>query len=324
MRVVHRSTPQRVVVTSPRAAVFLVVTVRDGGEGPVLDLLSDIAGLRRAVGFRSPRDDLSCAVGIGSHLWDRLYEGARPVGLHPFRELNGARHKAVSTPGDLLFHLRSERADLCFELARQIMVRLEGHVDIADEVHGFRYFDERDLLGFVDGTENPEGALATSSVLVGDEDPGFAGGSYVIVQKYLHDLASWNALTVEEQETAMGRHKLSDVEIPDDDKAADSHLALNTITDANGVELKIVRENMAFGSVASGESGTYFVGYSATPDVTERMLRNMFIGDPPGNHDRVLDFSTAVTGGLFHVPTEEFLEDPPHARVFGDGADSGG
>ncbi|MFE9243567.1 Dyp-type peroxidase [Nocardiopsis sp. NPDC006938] len=266
---------------------------------------------------------MSCTVSIGSRLWDRLYEGARPAGLHPFRALDGARHRAVSTPGDLLFHVRAERADLCFELARRVMERLEGHADLVDEVHGFRFFDQRDLLGFVDGTENPEGALAVASVLVGDEDPEFAGGSYVIVQKYLHDLGSWNALTVEEQERVIGRHKLSDVEIPDDDKAPDSHLALNTITGPDGRELKIVRENMAFGSVAEGASGTYFVGYSRTPDVTERMLRNMFLGDPPGNHDRILDVSTAVTGGLFHVPTEEFLEAPPRARDFGDG-DSGG
>ena len=311
MRVDRRSTPQKVIVTSPRAAVFLVVTVRDGGEDPVLDLLSDLAGLRRAVWFRAPQDDLSCVAGIGSHLWDRLYSSPRPAGLHPFRELVGERHKAVSTPGDLLFHIRAERMDLCFELARQIMVRLEGHTDLVDEVHGFRYFDERDLLGFVDGTENPQGAKAVASVLVGDEDPDFAGGSYVIVQKYLHDLAAWNELPVEEQERAIGRHKLSDIEFPDEDKPADSHLVLNTITDADGNELKIVRENMAFGSVADGDSGTYFIGYAAHPDVTERMLRNMFVGDPPGNHDRILDFSTAVTGGLFHVPTEEFLEDPP-------------
>ncbi|MGD9695372.1 MAG: Dyp-type peroxidase [Thermoleophilia bacterium] len=294
-----------------RAAIFLVLTVAPGAEDDVRDLLADVAGLTRSVGFRSPEDGLSCVAGIGAELWDRLYDAPRPEGLHPFRELVGAVHTAVSTPGDLLLHMRAARMDLCFELARQIMIRLAGRAEVADEVHGFRYFDERDLLGFVDGTENPVGAEAADAVLVGEEDPAYAGGSYVIVQKYLHDLDAWEALTVEEQERVIGRRKLSDIELADDEKPSNSHVALNTITDDDGTERQIVRDNMPFGSIGAGEFGTYFIGYAATPDVIERMLRNMFIGDPPGNHDRVLDFSTAVTGGLFFVPTADLLEDPP-------------
>jgi putative iron-dependent peroxidase len=306
--------PQDVLAPPAKAAMFLVITVRAGAEDEVRDVLADVSGLTRAVGFRSPEDGLSCVVGIGAELWDRLYGPPRPVGLHPFRELVGAVHTAVSTPGDLLIHLRATRLDLCFELARQLMIRLAGRADVADEVHGFRYFDERDLLGFVDGTESPSGAAAVAAVRVGDEDPAFAGGSYVVVQKYLHDLDAWNALPVEEQERAIGRHKLSDIEIPDAAKAPNSHVALNTINDADGTQRQIVRDNMPFGRIGAAEFGTYFIGYAAHPDVIEQMLRNMFIGDPPGNHDRILDFSTAVTGGLFFVPTQDFLDDPP-ARV---------
>lgn len=315
----REATSQEIPVRPAKAALFLVVTVRTGSEAAVLDLLADIAGLKRAVGFRLPDALLSCTVGIGSQLWDRLYNGPRPAGLHPFRELVGGEHTAVATPGDLLFHVRAERTDLCFELARQITHRLEGHADVVDEVHGFRYFDERDLLGFVDGTENPEGAKAVAATRVAEEDPAFAGGSYVIVQKYLHDLKAWDALPVEEQEKVIGRHKLSDIELPDEDKPSNSHVTANTVTDADGNELKIVRENMPFGSVGAKEFGTYFIGYAAAPEVIERMLRNMFLGDPPGNHDRILDFSTAVTGGLFHVPTADFLEDPPAARAAAGG-----
>lgn len=201
--------------------------------------------------------------------------------------------------------------DLCFELATQIMSRLGDAVSTADEVHGFKYFDERDLLGFVDGTENPVDQGAIDAAIIGDEDPTFAGGSYVIVQKYLHDMAAWNALTTEDQEKAIGRYKLSDIEMPDDVKPANSHVALNVIEDADGTELKIVRHNMPFGEVGKGEFGTYYIGYSRSPDVTEKMLENMFIGDPPGNTDRILDFSTAVTGNLFFVPTVDLLDDPP-------------
>lgn len=303
---------QTVLEPPAMAAIFLVVTVRPGAEDDIRDVFADVAGLTRAVGFRVPEEELSCVVGIGSELWDRLYAGApRPRGLHPFRALTGATHTAVATPGDVLFHLRARRTDLCFELANQLMTRLAGRVDVVDEVHGFRYFDERDLLGFVDGTENPDGAEAAAAVYIGGEDPVFAGGSYVIVQKYLHDLDGWNALSVEEQERAFGRHKLSDIEFPDDEKPPNSHLVLNTIVDPDGTQRQIMRDNMPFGRLGTREFGTYFIGYAATPDVIEQMLSNMFIGDPPGNHDRILDFSTAVTGNLFFVPTADFLEDPP-------------
>jgi porphyrinogen peroxidase len=298
---------QPVLGPPANAAIFLVVTVRAGAEDTVRDLLADLAGLTRAVGFRAPEDGLGCVAGLGSELWDRLYGEPRPAGLHPFRALAGAVHSAPSTPGDLLFHLRAQRLDLCFELSRQLMVRLAGHVDVVDEVHGFRYFDERDLLGFVDGTENPVGDAAVAAVTVGAEDPAFAGGSYVAVQKYLHDLDGWDRLTVEQQEQAIGRGKLNDIEMLDDVKPSNSHTALTVITGADGRQRQIVRENMMFGRAGAGEYGTYFIGYAATPDVIEQMLHNMFIGDPPGNHDRILDFSTALTGGLFFTPTLEFL-----------------
>jgi putative iron-dependent peroxidase len=198
--------------------------------------------------------------------------------------------------------------DLCFELAAQIMVRLEGAVTPADEVHGFRYFDSRDLLGFVDGTENPTGQDAVDATIIGEEDPAFAGGSYVIVQKYLHDMAGWNALPTEAQERIIGRTKLSDIELDDAVKPSWAHSAL-TVIEENGREIKIVRDNMPFGQPGQGEFGTYFIGYSRSPRTIERMLENMFIGRPPGNYDRILDFSRAVTGNLFFVPTATFLED---------------
>lgn len=305
---------QPILTPLTEAAIFLVATVDEGGESDVRDLLEDLAALRRAVGFRIPDGGLSCVVGIGSQLWDRLFDGPRPAELHEFVELDGEVHRAPSTPGDLLFHIRASSQDLCFELAAKINDRLRAVATFVDEVHGFRYFDRRDLLGFVDGTENPEDDDAVAAALVGDEDAEFAGGSYVIVQKYLHDLESWNALTVEEQERAIGRTKLDDIELDDDVKPSNSHVALNNVTDADGNERQIVRANMAFGSIGSGEFGTYFIGYAASPDVTEQMLRNMFLGDPPGNHDRILDFSTAVTGGLFFCPAAEFLEDLPAPR----------
>ena len=304
--------PQPVVSPLTQAAVFLVLTISPGGQDVVRDLLPDLSGLGRSVGFRIPEGSLQVVTAIGSAAWDRLFDGPRPRELHPFRALAGTRHTAPATPGDLLFHIRANRIDLCFEFATQVMRRLGGAVAVADEVQGFRYFDERDLIGFVDGTESPGGQAGLGAAIVGaDDDPDFAGGSYVIVQKYLHDLPGWNALSIEDQERAIGRSKLDDIEMPDDVKPANSHVALNTITGPDGEQRQIVRANMPFGNPGKGEFGTYYIGYAATPSVTEEMLENMFIGLPPGNTDRILDFSTAVTGGLFFAPCADFLDDPP-------------
>jgi putative iron-dependent peroxidase len=316
--------PQPVLSPLTAAAVFLVLAIDPGREQTVSELLGDLSGLQRSVAFRLPEGALQVVTAIGSAAWDRLFAGPRPRDLHPFRELAGSRHLAPATPGDLLFHIRGNRMDLCFEYATQVMARLAGAVTVADEVQGFRYFDERDLIGFVDGTESPQGRPGVAAAIVGaDRDPEFAGGSYVIVQKYLHDLPSWNAITVEEQEHAVGRTKLADIELPDDVKPADSHVALNTLTGPDGEQLQIVRANMPFGNPGRAEFGTYFIGYAATPAVTEEMLSNMFIGLPPGNTDRILDFSTAITGGLFFAPSADFLDNPPglpSASVAGQGA----
>jgi putative iron-dependent peroxidase len=261
----------------------------------------------RSVGFRELEGGLSCIVGFGSEVWDHLFGKPRPAELRKFREICAAERHAVSTPGDMLFHIRAQRMDLCFELETQIIVRLGAAVSPIDEVHGFRYFDSRDLIGFVDGTENPSGQAAVDATLIADEDPAFTGGSYVIVQKYLHDLAGWNALSTEEQELIVGRKKLSDIELAVTVKPTSAHNALTKIVE-DGKEVKILRDNMPFGNAAKGEFGTYFIGYSRSPRTIEQMLQNMFVGEPPGNYDRLLDFSRAVTGNLFFVPSATFLE----------------
>jgi len=300
---------QAVAAPLTRAAIFLVATVKPDPDSraTVRSFCGDVAALVRAVEFRDLEGALSCVIGFGSGAWDRLFGSPRPAELHPFREIRAEARLAVSTPGDLLFHIRAKRMDLCFELATQFMARIGNAISPVDEVHGFRYFDDRDLMGFVDGTENPRGAAAVDAILVGDEDSGFAGGSYVIVQKYLHDLGAWNALSTEAQERIIGRTKLSDIELDDSVKPTSAHSALTTIVE-NGKEIKILRDNMPFGRAASGEFGTYFIGYSRSPRTIEQMLENMFIGRPPGNYDRLLDFSRAVTGNLFFVPSATFLE----------------
>lgn len=299
--------PHPVLTPLSPAAIFLVATIDDGGEPRAHSTLTDLSALVRGVAFRVPSANLTLVTGIGSDAWDRLFAGARPAKLHPFIALDGARHRAPSTPGDLLWHIRGRSMDVCFELGRRILDSASGAVTVVDEVHGFRFFEMRDLLGFVDGTENPQGTEAETAAVVGDDDdPEYAGGSYVHIQRYTHNLSAWDALSVTEQELVIGRTKLENIEVPDAAKPSNSHLALNTITDEDGHELTIVRANMPFGELGSSECGTYFIAYSADPDVPETMLRNMFLGNPLGNTDRILDFSTAHTGGLFFAPHRRF------------------
>jgi putative iron-dependent peroxidase len=314
--------PQPVAEPLTRAAIFLVVTVGAAAQDQraVRGLCPELGNLVRAVGFRDRDGRLACTLAIGSDLWDRLFGAPKPAELHPFREIGAGPRHAVATPGDLLFHIRADRIDLCFELEMQIMARLGAAVAAVDEVQGFAYFDQRDLLGFVDGTENPAGEEALDAVLIGAEDAGFAGGSYVLVQKYLHDLAGWNALPTAMQEQIIGRSKLSDVELDAATKPSWAHNELNKIVD-DGREIKILRGNMVFGHAGSGEYGTYYIAYSRSPRTIEAMLENMFVGRPPGNYDRILDFSRAVTGSLFFVPSATFLEnvapDGPAVAIFG-------
>jgi porphyrinogen peroxidase len=305
---VSSTNPQPVVAKLTKAAIFLVLTLKPepAHRETVRAFCADLSGIVRAVGFRDLEGRLSCVMGVGSDAWDRLFGQPRPADLHPFREIRG-KHHAVSTPGDLMFHIRARSMDLCFELATHVMDRLRGVAATIEEVHGFKYFDERDLLGFVDGTENPVDQDAIEATIIGDEDAAFAGGSYVVVQKYLHDLQAWNKVPVETQEKFIGRAKLSDIEMTDDVKPSYAHSALTTIEE-NGKQLQIVRDNMPFGEVGKGEFGTYFIGYARSPQRIEQMLENMFIGKPPGNYDRLLDYSTAVTGSLFFVPSASFLD----------------
>jgi putative iron-dependent peroxidase len=293
-----------------RAAIFLVVTVasEQAALAKVCSVLDELDDLVKNVGFRDLSGRLSCIAGIGSGLWDRLHLDKRPQELRPFAPIAGPAHAAPSTPGDLLFHIRSERPDLCFEFERILLASLGDCVAVVDEVSGFRYFDARDLLGFVDGTANPTGLDLAASALVGDEDADFVGGSYVVVQKYLHDLKAWTQVPTHIQEEIIGRTKIDNIEIDDDRAPRLSHKSLATIVDPDGNEHDILRDNMPFGRPGQQEFGTYFIGYSRHLWVIEKMLQRMYLGDPPGAYDRLLDFSKPHTGATFFAPSRPTLQ----------------
>lgn len=290
--------------------MFIVTTARPGSEPAIRDFLSNFSSLNRAVGFRV-NNELSSIVGIGAGLWDRLFPTLpRPKHLREFKPINGPKHVAPKTPGDLLFHLRGPSIDVCFEMAKQIDLALKGNINYEFEIHGFKFFDERDLLGFVDGSQNPTGGDAVDAVIITeDEDPNYVGSSYVVTQKYLHNMEAWDSLNVEEQEKVIGRTKLDDIQL--EELPANSHVNANTVVLPDGTQKEIFRENMPFGNISESEYGTFYIAYSNDPAVQEIMLHRMFIGDPPGNTDRILDFSTATTGNLFFVPSIDFINNTP-------------
>lgn len=304
----HSEFSQAVTDRPGENAIFIVYSIAEtsGTIDKVKDVCANFSALIRSMQKRFPELQFSATMGFGADAWSKLFPGkGKPKELETFVEIKGDKYTAVSTPGDMLFHIRAKQMGLCFEFASIIDQKLQGVAESIDETHGFRYMDGKAIIGFVDGTENPavDENPYKFAVISSQEDPDFAGGSYVFVQKYVHDMKAWNALPAEEQEKVIGRRKYNDVELSDDEKPANAHNAVTNIGD----DFKIVRANMPFANTSKGEYGTYFIGYASTFSTTLKMLENMFVGSPIGNTDRLLDFSTAITGTLFFVPSFDLL-----------------
>lgn len=310
------SAAQRAINTEPQyidapmtaAAAFLVLVVKDDAASiaTARSVVASTDDLIKDVRVRANHGVFTCNVGISHRIWGPLTGAPLPSELAPFQEVKGAAHTAVATPGDLLYHIRADSTDLIIEFEKILLEAFGDSVTAIDDVAGFRYFNGRDLLEFVDGTANPDGLSLPAATIVGDEDPAYAGGSYVVIQKYLHNLSGWRELPVETQEAIIGRTKFDNVELPDATEGQKSHKTLCTIQDAKG-EHDILRDNMPFAVPGRGEYGTYFIGYSRHLWVIHKMLERMFIGNPPPLHDRILDFSKAVAGVTFFVPARQFL-----------------
>jgi putative iron-dependent peroxidase len=302
--------PQYIDAPLSSSAAFLVLVINDGEQAMATarSVVGSTGDLIKDVRIRANQGLFTCNVGISHNAWQPLTDKPLPRELKPFQVVNGAEHTAVATPGDLLYHIRADSTDLVVEFEKLLLEAFGDAVTAVDDVAGFRYFDGRDLLEFVDGTANPDGLDLPAATIVGSEDPAYAGGSYVVTQKYLHNLAAWRAQPGATQEEIIGRRKFDNVELPDATVGQKSHKTLCTIQDAEG-EHDILRDNMPFAVPGRGEYGTYFIGYCRHLWVIEKMLERMFIGDPPPLHDRILDFSRPVTGVTFFVPSRRFLSD---------------
>lgn len=299
--------PQNVLDYRGDNTIFLVWNFKkdQNVEAVFQRICALVLNLNNSGDTRFPDSGATCVMGIGYDAWLQLgLPVPLPKELENFEPIVGEKHIAVATRGDLHFHIKGSTSSICYDMAATLAQILDPVAVSVEEVHGFRYWDGRSILGFVDGTENPKGDKRAFFGLVGDDEPAYTGGSYLFVQKYIHDLKAFKALSVEEQEKVFGRSKENDVEMPDDLKPSNSHIALTNVGD----DLKIIRDNLPFGNMSTNEMGTYFIAYASTFSTVKKMLDNMFIGSPKGNYDRLLDFSTPKTGTLFFVPSASFLK----------------
>lgn len=299
---------QNVLDYSNNNTIFLAWNFKDGVE--IKEVFKKVCALiiniNNSANTRFPNSKASVVMGIGYEAWHMLdLPKPLPAEFEKFVPIAGSKHTAVSTKADLHFHIRADEPSFCIDAASAISDILNKAAESIVEIHGFRYWDSRSILGFVDGTENPHGTDREYFGIIGDEDPDYKGASYLFVQKYMHNISAWKSLPVSEQEKVIGRSKVDDIEMPGDIKPSNAHSALANVGD----DLKIIRDNMPFGNISTNEMGTYFIAYASSFTTVKKMLINMFVGVPEGNYDRILDFSTPETGTLFFVPTFDMLND---------------
>lgn len=285
--------------------ITLQMTSGSGSASTVRSVCSRLPSLTDEICTTVGGAALYSVVAVGANVWGDVFGGSRPKFLRPFVALEDGPRKAPSTAGDILVHIRSDRADLNFELSRRVFAEFGDAVSLVEEVHGFRYLDARDLIGFVDGTENPTGDDRAEVALVDGEDPDFAGGSYIALQRYIHDLSKWETVAVSEQEQIIGRTKADNIEFKSDEKAPYAHIKRVSIKE-DGKSLEIMRHSMPYGT--ADEHGLYFIAYCGTPDNFDKMLERMVVPDADGPHDHLMDYTTAVTGVSFFAPSLEFLK----------------
>lgn len=295
--------PQAGIIPEPNPnALFLILRVHDPRtNGPaVAKVAAGVPALTEKVGAIDPKAKLVCTVSFGSEFWDVISPSKRPAGLRPFTVIAAEGRSAPHTGGDLLFHIISKRADLNFELALRLRNQLGEAVDVMDEVHGFRYLDSRDLTGFIDGTENPKGKARAAVALIGAEDPAFVGGSYVFTQRYVHNLKQWATVPQPEQEKVIGRKKRDSKELSEKTKPPTAHISRVVIAE-QGEELEIVRHSFPYGTVS--EAGLFFIAYTKSLDIPEKMLSRMLGTTGDGMHDHLMDYTRAVSGATFFAPS---------------------
>ncbi|MFQ5936972.1 MAG: Dyp-type peroxidase [Acidiferrobacterales bacterium] len=285
--------------------LFLVLRVHNA-QPAVVSQCRFLPTLLDQVGAQDKASQLVCAIAFGADYWAKIFAGGRPKGLKSFEAIHGDRLAAPATGGDVFVHIHSRRNDLNFMLAKQFLAPIRAYVEVLDEVYGFRYLDSRDLTGFIDGTENPEGDERAKVALIGKEEQSLAGGSYVMMQRYVHDLEKWETVAVDKQEQIIGRTKADSVELKGDKKPPTAHIS-RVVIEEGGEELEIVRHSMPYGT-ASGDSGLLFVAYGRDLAIFDKMLARMYGISGDGLHDHLMEYTVPKTGAYFFVPSLETLK----------------
>jgi putative iron-dependent peroxidase len=277
-------------------------TDRDAELAALREVAERMGAIAHSLSIRDGGFGIRVSLGLSDGAWGYFFpDASKPAQMEEFAGLSGNGFDMPADHADLFLHVRALKESLVYEFMALIMEYLRPVTDVVDETHGFGYFEGRAIIGFIDGTEAPLPEESADYALIGDEDPDFINGSYAFAQKWTHDMAAWNALTTESQEKAVGRRKFSDIELDEEDKDAGAHNIASKI-EIDGEEQKIVRMNVAWSNPVSGQTGTYFIGYSRRWSVTKAMLEQML-----EKHDRLLDFSTIQTGQVFFVPSKDVL-----------------
>ncbi|UAA38455.1 Dyp-type peroxidase [Paraneptunicella aestuarii] len=287
-------------------ALYLMFNVHEDHDEEVRRILAQILNIFDHYDDEHYEAMVSGVIAIGSNYWMELYPGFLPAELAPFPDMHCEDRHAPVVPCDLFIQMRADRADICHAMGTAVYDALKPHVELVEQIKGFRFLDGRDLTGFVDGTENPKGMHKLDVAIIGDEDPEFAGGSYIHIQRYRHNLSKWNQLDVPHQEEIFGRTKTDDIEFASEMKKPFAHTKRTNLKDANGNSIEILRQSMPYGDMK--EQGLFFVSCAKSPQPFTKMLESMIFGDAHGNYDKLMDYTTAETGAAFFAPSVDFLK----------------
>lgn len=280
-------------------ALYVQIKIKSQPQ-KVLQQLQLIPNLVKQLNENQPNAELVSSIAFTKQFWAQTNQ-PMPEELIEFSQLGKGEIIAPASDVDVLIHCHSNRHDLHFYLLRKLMAEIAECVDVVDETYGYRFMDARDMTDFIDGTENPEGAERENVAVISDGT--FAGGSYVMAQRFIHNLPAWNRLSVTAQEKVIGRTKPDSIEL--DDVPAASHVGRVDIKE-HGKGLKIVRHSLPYGSV-TGDHGLLFLSYCNTLHNIKVMLESMY-GLNDGKTDQMLRFTSAVTGAYFFAPSNEMLQ----------------
>lgn len=299
-------TAQSVILPLPSDhARFIILNLKELSIQQLKQQLNALLSTRDRLITQHPKAEIKTAIAFGEKLWSQLYATA-PQGLKTLAAIDGA-FPMPAIEADIFIHIASTRSDICFALSQAFFDGIQNQVHVLDERVCFKNFDSRDLTGFIDGTENPQFKDDRAQVALLNEDENtFTDGSFIFAQRYVHDLEKWKQLKVDAQEHVIGRTKLESIELEDDVKPENAHVARTVVEDEEGEELEILRHSLPYGD-GRGDQGLFFVAYTNNLNIIDSMLERMFGTALDGIHDRLLHFVTAVDGAYFFAPSNELL-----------------